>query len=534
MSDRTYLKHDSKKAILAATSVLEGFAIKKEGTALSLLQDFLLAPFSRKSREEKEKKRAVIKETVLHALGILKDHQRALEKMQSGSNEERSIATSAKKALAKVIEAAHGDADLSKWISHFEGMPSLQELKSHHFGLFSENSKDAGNRIKQTFNEHILSPLHDDLILAKEIDILRMKAHTLMLAETSFNNRQELISSIQKGSTTFILDPQTQISKLQMTVTLYPNIEIQISGSFQRHCAKRPSLPLTDTFKLTYKKQNGCFPTPSQYTGWSLSYPLISTATTLYQQHQKVLPTISPYNPDNSLVELSKLLKAKQTICNSIKEKLLPLHRTLALALIQSDIEHDSTAHFVNLYFDELSLSEAPLDTLETVYQAINARFIIQPFLALQQEWSEKQTAEEMQKASPSERLQLASSLLNGYFESNLQSSTDEDMTRLIHLLAKNLWPAAHDIILQHLSKPFNFSAPMLDTFAQKIQALAYRQLAFFIDEIQNNKDLAAIEKNILNEFESAISLLNAPSIEAVNDPFCHLVKELERQHSSK
>lgn len=504
-------KYSEKKPPLEGTSeALKHFkkTIRQIGTLF--LGKFLGSPSEATPVKEGE---------LSKALETIKNHYLLIEKLKSGSDDDKKLARLALESIHSYNEHVEANAPSPKWSDKIARFLSKGELSTplpsgeKKLQLPFTATTDIGKK-RQTVDKlqhafakiaFVLDPPKEastkEKISATEVDLFRMKAITL-LRDHKLKVKRE---SVQKAPIILLSDDTDhEVISLFQTISPFPGETIELKGKFKRipgH-SERP-IPLSDSFHLTTSSTQTGFPHPSQYYGWSLAVQLIPICphrleimthfSTLQERRKEIANALLPMGHLNEIGK--ELLKLKKETFDAHKEKLLPLHQTLYETILHLSLHGDFSTDPISRYFDLLASLPYAYDYLSDTNAIINEKFIKIPYNQLQEA---RLTAPAFLKNRNDTQRFLLEKIQEQ--EEKLKKESEEavnDFERYtldyILLMGKALANGIVPIILQELSENLSFAPPLLDEFSRLLQYSAYKQMMAFLDEL--NQELPAQEE---------------------------------------
>lgn len=546
----------------------------------SLARALLSAIFSRKVRTQFHQNKLAVQEIVMQAIDEVKRNHMVIERLKAGSPEEQALAASTLHAIDRynsiIEQARRTPADwsnrLSKFLTKYAGLTIDEEFHANRIDLPKhptsfviapkENADGIRGKINSTFQHHVkaiatteqagfkavqLTDIIASPLSQQEADLLRMKAHTL-LRQHGFRLKSmaEMLQEIKSAPINTIMDSENNIANLTLKLLLLPGTFVEIHGAFQRNLEQKiQSTPIPGSFHLALRASQTGFPTPFQYTGWSLGDALIPhyphrldqmpLFKAIYKRKQDAVMTLQPGEP--FFENARNLWKSKMQV---FSDEILQLHRILNLSIISAAFEQHAAIdaeQTLHLFFDHVEKHETPVEYLSNTYQTINDYVIARPY-ALMNEWwlashdaDPKTARKELQEKLKEDWTHVQ--LLLKKEAGNSQSEFTKPSLDYVLLMGELLHTPIHAILLQYFSETLRCAPPLLTDFEQKLQAAALRQMCVFLDEIEHVRDITPEEK-VKKLLLADIALFKADSFDNLEIPERHLVDEFEVYFNSR
>lgn len=561
-SDGTTIKKRTAIAILTAITTLQEFTQKKQNPKKnSIIQNIILPFFSQKRRDRERDAHLMEHRAILDAVHTIQSNHLFLAKFNEGGNDEEKqlaeLALTTVNSFNAVVEK--GNQYTALWNRFLSHQPTeLQKIEISHFisvqkprhTLIQKKIRDAFLSQLMLENTHTTATL-----MTSEGDAIRLKAMCLLRQkgyQPSFKTWSDALAAIESAPIQVNLDAQTRIATLSMQLIPVPGTIIKIIGSFQRHHdSSLPSTPLRNSFQLMLHADQTGFPQPAQYTGWALSDVLLP----FYPHHLKQVPLFrSLYTrkettrvllmPDGKLVEKAqKLHQIKTQTFNKNTAIFIQKHRNLVEAILRAapkewlpEHQHD----IIESYFNYLKNHPTPFQCLSTTYHVISQRFLVLPFNKLIDAWLE----DHLPALFDQDSLIVQHAVTEIFEQERLfqmgELHTEEEETALsneraplafIAMLGNIFGQAGQAICLQYLSEPLGYAPPLLNDFAQKIQAAAFGQLHSFLNELEWSEQETnpnVVMANWEKGMQADLELFKADSIESVTSEASEIVDEFE------
>lgn len=508
----------------------------------------LIGPlFSGQRRREQAKKIEELKQAVLNARDIVQSHSALIVKFQEGDETQRKLAFYALAAIQRynaVISRSDPGASASYEVYNYERKHLLsdEEIKRqpielpHALSIKFDSHADAHpahkmfQAISQTFPNVeakkasvSICPTHKKK-LQFMIDTFHMKAIRMMQTHLSQSNAMADIVPIVKG-TPLEIDEESnpELIAMQQLLEVGPGFFVRMSGCFKRHATdpKFLTMPMLDSFRLSFQMTHTGFPYPSQHAGWSLSdswveaYPLRPDQVPLFQkvnQRKKQLAQQLLY--DQSVIQKARhLAKLKRAIFDQHRALFLPLFRRIQE--VCSPCVSQSRNEIFEAFFKELEQAASPFDLLVQAEQQMQDLFIKNPIQALEEEWlSAESTA--LRSGTPQEKFHAACERFDFYYRNVLEQFKPATPC-LAYVLQRGtlLARSFQSIGLQYLSEKIGFSPPLLNSFERRLQQCAFQQLITFLEECESQlqiTDSEQIKQHLLHAWSNDLEILKGSS----------------------
>lgn len=555
-----------------------GGLIAKKGKPLErvigLAKHFIIPLFSDQARSEREKKLIKIKEEILKARDVIQSHSSLIDKLKNGDQNQQKLAESALNAIQRYNSVV--ELDYSSWSTkydfyNFERNQILldEEIKGQPIELpyiFSVSFEShAANQPAQKSLKELgeafldksikkacvnLTPIHKKSTQFM-FDTFRMKALRMIQQHLSqHHSTAEIIRLIKQTPIEMNEENPSVYSPVIMRQILeeVPGSKIVLTGSFTRPAAdsKFLSMPILEDFHFASHLEHVGFPYPSQHTGWALSeklvesFPLRADSTPTFQQiDQKRKRLAHALLYDNAFIQKSRrLYQAKRSAFNQDQESFLSLHHDLQMAIIKaSEKEHHESGSVLDRFYASVQEAPSAFDVLNATQRKLNDLLIKMPAQKLQEEWLEAPRSF-LRKGNYQEKLLQAVQLMNTEHKKVLSLlNLENPLDAYIHYMGKIVGAASQKIILQYFSEKIGFAPPVLDDFEQKIQACAFQQLVEFINQFEQEMELASpiqIQEGMKSHYKKDIALFKMESIEELNQMPAKIVQELEVYFTSR
>ena len=557
-------QHDLKNSFLL-TKIHFSFS-----DTIDLAKYFISSIFSEKARHLLNVKKSQLQKEVSKAIDTLKSHYLLIQKFKKGSPAEQQLAIAAISAIQnynemmslqkkkktswsqRAISFLYHKSGLSIDKSFFDqkiNLPisALEYSEAKKFSLMTDSPLTLTN--SQKISSFLPFDFNKDISI-READAFRVKAISLLKAHSNrFLSVSDQLNSVKITPIQTLPTDSSTIISMSQTLNPLPGEKIVLKGLFRRE-EENTSTPIPESFELSSAAEQNGYPYPSQHTGWALSDVLIPYCPLefdelplfyrLYEEKAYIAKELLPKGRFN--LKAKELLKAKKEFFEQNSVDLLEQHKKFNLALLKiapHSVQLENPNEKIHLFFENVST----FDLFSKTNEVIVTEFITRPYQILQDFWFEYRHPG-LLCTQPKKRFQEALAILQAASDEasrNLKSKNDQSelllersITDYIICMGSLLAPACHKIILQHLSEIMGFSPPMLDDYEIRIQALAYKQLIEFHQQIHSSKANEDIFEFFTNQLTSDFHIVNLPSYEKLPDSFLILINELEVYYNSK
>jgi hypothetical protein len=353
----------------------------------------------------------------------------------------------------------------------------------------------------------------------QEVDAFRMKAITTIrnygFPSTSLSEALKAMREAPVQGTTNNCSTDSTIVTFRQTLEPFPGETIVLEGSFNRNAHNAvSSVPIPDSFKLYSKSSQTGFPHPLQHNGWGLSDKILPPCPdalerlplyrVLFEQKRKIAMSLLPHGW--RLPHAKLLMEIKLNVFETHKTELLALHQRLAQSLANAaGVEKNNPIQdIIRNLFKHLKDEPNAIERLSHAYQCIAEVYCSRPSEQLQHQWLEMKTSDTWQSMEPQHRLESATHLLQNALTQSIQTLREGDLAYFSapvadYILAMGdlIGDAARELILQYMSEKMGYEPEALTTFAQKIQANAFKQLMSFLVDMEFDRELSDEERRI-------------------------------------
>ena len=523
--------------------------------------------FSPDRRKEQAKKLDELKQALLNARDIIQSHSALIIKFKEGDEAQRKLADYALSAIQRynAVVAHHRTRQTAKYdVYNYErkSLLSDEEIKGkpiilpHSLSIKFDSHPDIHPAYKMFREMHQANPSKAEnksavapgpthkKTLQFMIDTFHMKAIRMMQTHLSQQNSMADIVSIVKCAPLDIdAESNPDLIAMQQSVQVGPGFNILVSGCFKRNRSDPQflSMPILDSFRLTFQLTHTGFPYPSQHTGWALSdawaqaYPLRPDQVPLFQkidERKKLLAQQLLY--DQTFIQKArKRAKIKREVFDQHRHLFLPLHDQLQQTLHRGF----SRKAACQAFFKELQQAPSPFDLLFQTEQQMQDLLMCQPIRALEEEWLGNE-ATLLRTGTPQEKFYAACERLT-YFQKRAFETLDQTLPQHAYMIAQGevLGRAFQSIGLQYQSEKMGFCPPLLNEFERQLQLCAFRQLLNFMEECENLSDVSEpsqIKKDLLDSWTQDLKIFQTPSIEKEHHLLFAIVDELEVYFNSR
>lgn len=459
-----------------AIQTLEKFtALKPE--KLSLNRTFKLA---------NENVSATILQAIQH---VRRYHRFVTEKLPKGTPKQQQLA---ERALGS-IQRYNAMAEEMRGTKSWKG--KIQRFFIQNSGLdFLEEKIVLPNKEDPVTGKisSIQSVNFQPVVRQEERDLFRAKAISLLSKNGS--KVSDLLPALHNSpifaQVNETVIPESSTITLSQAISPLPGETLIVRGSFTRSKnARNGCVPLPETFEITASSHQTGFPHhPSLYTGWAMPHVLIPEHL-LHPKRAKMVSELLKKKNEASLklmpngewnTRAKDLLHKRRRLFNENRETFLELHRKLVKHLIGCEFIGEFSFNF---------------DELCELYHAVNQIVARIPYERLMHTWMDRQS-HELQSLSPNKRYHAAETILKREVKIQLKESAQP---ALVVKMVERLQEAYHKILLQAVAEIMDIPAPALDGRAEVLQAVLYRQLEAFIEELKEGKVMLRenLEKDI-------------------------------------
>jgi hypothetical protein len=527
--------------------------------------------FSDQVRQEQEKKLGELKRAILQARDIIQSHSALIEKFKEGDDSQRKLAEYALLAIQRynaVVAQGYLSGTIKYDVYNYERHCLLldQEIKGqqielpHTVSIKYESHPDAHpahkmlKELSQTLligavkkTSSIICPTHKKT-LQFMIDTFHMKAIRLMQSHLSQHNSMAEILQLVK-QTTLEIDEESgaDLINMRQLIEVGPGFFILVTGCFKRNLTdpKFMTMPLLDSFRLSFQLTHSGFPFPSQHTGWALAdkwveaYPLRADQVPLFQQvDQRKKRLNQQLLFDQAFIQKARqYAKLKREVFDQHRDIFLPWHRQLQHALKQSVSKGEETDLVLEAFYQEATHAPSAFDLLVQTQQQLLDLFIREPMKALQEEWLGAGSTP-LRIGSSQEKFQIACQRLERYRD-QAKERLDPNNSRHAYILQQGilLGKTFQSIGLQYQSEKMRFSPPLLNDFERRLQACAFQQLLSFMDECEQRLDVVdpdQIKEDLVNAWSTDLKFFVVANIEEEACLPIALIDELEVYFNSR
>ena len=327
-----------------------------------------------------------------------------------------------------------------------------------------------------------------------------------------------------------------------------PGFHILVTGCFNRLLSdsKFMSMPILDSFRISFQLTHTGFPYPSQHTGWALSdhwinaHPLRPDQVPLFQQVDERRKRLTHHLlfDQQTAQHACRQARAKREVFDLHRDLFLPLHHRCQLALKQGMLhEIDTVDPVLEAFYQEAAQAPSAFDLIVQTQEQISALFIQQPFQSLEEEWLGTAFTP-LRTRSPQEKFQTACLRLEQR-RSQAQGQVQAIGPCRAYILQQGylLGKAFQPIGLQYESEKMGFSPPLLSDFERKLQAVAFQQLLTFVTHVESGLDVGSLDKikqELLRDWSRDVDLLSMATIEEDRLLPSKIVDELEMYFNSR
>lgn len=529
---------------------------------IGLAQCYIFPLFSDQAKLDQEKKLKQIKQEILQARDTLKSHASLIEKLKQGDEREKKLAASALDMIN------HYNAVISQNHSSVASKYDFYNYERHCLLLDSE-IKDQAIELPQTFSrkfdshpspsvQKTIKDLSAALMIGQNktfnsthkkpdqfmIDTFKMKSiRMLQSSPTLLGSKNEMIGLVKHTPIDILEENLDQITMRQM-LEYCPGFNILLTGSFRRpgQDNKLMSMPILEDLRLSSEISHSGSPYPAQHTGAAFSgklteaNPLRSEQVPLFllfaQRKTKLAYALlhDPIYIDRSRHQF----KMTKELFDRQRQDFLTLQKDFHLLLIQErGNTRPEAIQDLNAFFDYLARAPSPFMVLSQAQQRINDFFIKDPSHKLEEEWLTAGTP--LRNGNPQEKYQFTKLILQESRNEAFKSS-HQPIDNYVKTMGDILGQASQAIILQYFSEKIGYAPPMLSDFERKLQACAFRQTEWLINEYDNpvNLDEKHFTEHLKSKCRTDIKILESTTIDDLNLNAALLTNSLEIYFNSR
>lgn len=521
---------------------------------MTLASSYIGPIFSESWRREQAKKLEVLKQAILNARDIIQSHSALIIKFKEGNDSQRKLADYALAAIQRyntVVSKSHEDtAKHDVYNYERQRLLSDEEIKGrpielpHTLSIKFDSHPDAHPAYKmfkemsQTGSKTsvMICPTHKKR-LQFMIDTFHMKANRMLHTHLNQQNAMaDIVPVVKEAPLQIDEESNPDTIGMQKVLEVGPGFSLYVTGSFKKNGTdpKFLTMPILDSFRLSFQLTHSGFPYPSQHTGWALAdkwveaFPLRLDQVPLFQKTDQRKKRLAQHLlHDQSLIQKARRrAKLKRDVFDQNRDIFIPQFYRL-----QQELNDDFSScdkKVIEAFKKELENAPSSFDLLSQTEQKIQNLFIQQPLKALEEEWLETQPTL-LRKGTSHEKLHAACKKME---ETRTLVSKDSHSPYLIQQ-GLFLGSAYQSIGLQYQSERMGFSPPLLSDFERRLQLCAFQQLLSFLDECENRIDVLdphLIKEEMLIAWEKDIAILKG----AVDDSALAIVDELEFYFNSR
>lgn len=547
-----------------------GRLIAEEKSCLRKIVDlayYYIGPFfSNQLRKEREKRLFELKKAILRARDVIQSHSALIEKFKEGDEAQRKLAESALLTIQRynAIVAQDTSKNFKSKTYHYERRQLLldQEIRGRKIEcprvvsvkyeshpdccypahkMLKELSQALSMGATSKDNQSISSTHKKNIPFM--IDTFQMKA--IRMIETHLQKPiAEIVPLVKQTLPEIDENSAADFIRMQQLIEAESGLVILVTGCFKRNesHSKFLTMPILDSFRLSFQLTHTGFPYPSQHTGWALAdqwveaSPLWIDQTPSFQQiNQRKKSLAHRLLFDWAFIQkIRQHFKIKRDIFDQNRHIFLPLHYQIQQALHQG-VASEEAKQLLHLFYKEVECAPSVFDVLVQTQQQILDIFIKQPIQALEEKWLE--AASPLRTGSCYEKFQAACLMFERYRQQVREQFDLTDICQTYVLQQGILLNKAFQYIaLQYQSEKMGFPPPFLNVFERKLQACAFQQLAAFLNEYEQDLDVLdpiQIKKNLLSGYNKDLEILQTKTGDENAAPFA-IVKELEHYFNSR
>ena len=519
--------------------------------------------FSDQVRQEQEKNLKEIKQAILQAKDIVQSHSALIEEFKEGDDAQRSLAAYALSTIQRyntIVSQDPSAATIKYDMYNYERHRLLldQEIKGQQIELphtisvkydSHPDSHPAQKMLKELSQTLLLGAVKKtNLTVASThkktlqfmIDTFRMKAIRMVQTHmTGENVVVDILPLVRQGAVEIDGESSADLIMMRQLIEIGPGTFILVSGCFKKNLSDPQflTMPILDSFRLSFQLTHSGFPYPSEYTGWALAdkltdvFPLRPDQVPCFQKvNQRKKRLAHRLLFDTSFIQKARRrVEVKRKVFNQHLDLFLPLHLQLQQILQKHQPQVENWS--LEAFYSEVSQASSPFDKLVKSQQQLLDLFVRHPIKSLEEEWLSDE-ATPLRLGSSTERFQYACQRLEDYRKKGLEQL---DLANMQHHYIRQqgllLGKAFQAIGLQYQSEKMGFSPPLLNDFERKLQACAFQQLITFMDECENQLEILdpdQIKTDLLNAWNKDIHLFQFATVEESGSSFVSIVDELE------
>lgn len=416
--------------------------------------------------------------------------------------------------------------------------------------LMSGMKQQAGNiRIQQAFQTQVAELManhkNDPIVkvFQNEHDAFRMKV--ISEFEKEGIPRNLIADLINKNPIQITSSKDEEVLFFNQMIKTLPGEVYQAKIEFEKSKINPRSKispgsydPRPGSFELEPISIQKGFPHPSQNNGWAFCDELIPALPhrieqlphlqSLLEQRKNTALALLPRGKLN--LHAKRLLVRKKHCFNAHIPFFRELHVEIArnlLSLDNNDLSVKEQSILERFFWD----SKFNFDYLSNAYNLMNEIYFVRPFYHLQDVRID-QSEPDLLTGSKEVRFHTAERILKEQAkatEKELAGKPGDSQTDYILLLGRKLAEAGDKILLQYHSEILGFSPPFLGKREKTVQAIVYKQLSSFVDEL--NREIGEVKDMMFKCLENELMILEDYTLDSRS---MEIVTELEEYYKKR
>lgn len=564
-------KQDPLFALQKAINKLEQFSQDPKGSPLLLIKEDKLLELARSFFNSNIKDQYRIrKQELREAIDIIRRHYLLLEKLKTGTAEQKKLASSAFSVITNFNSLIADAQKIPLWtkkvadfLCRHQGFETNEDLKEYQITL-PETTFLTMKAVQTTKSDSwqkvdILRERLEPQVIPtqQETDAFIMKGITLLKEVEKFQfiprlelgemlRKQPILTRMSKAPN----DESKIVVNFQQILKPIPGYLISIEGSFLRS-SELKNFSIPQAFHTEVRSFHLGFPYPSQHTGWALpgqvlpDFPIRLKEMPLFESLFNKKESISrSIRETNNLVE--KIYNYQKCISKAFyaeKERFISLHLQLFTALLSAGGAKKDLP-IVNHFFSQLAKESHPFEKLVQTMECINDIYVGIPFTHLHEEWLENNQSA-VRDENPTKRMQAIKQILKKEIQkanaeiSMQRENTNESLHRasldFVEVLGNLIGNSLMSLFLQYMSEKMKFPPPELTVFEKKLQICGIMQISSFIQKIQDSVEEKKLQGELEKLIQEEIDLFKKPSIPKLKfKPYYCFVEEFERYYKGR
>lgn len=506
----------------AASDALNQYVIKRERGKKSPFRAFvsyILSKLSKDYRENENNKLLLEHKKIRELSDEIRVHSASFPILEQGSPEQSKLAADVKEAVEKFNQKKGQEISIfNKSMEDKKNLVASPILLHHRLTCqkMVVGSADFNQLFVSTFrnpNSHDYKPTQND------IDSFKMKAKKLMEKEGLL---PEVIQEILKSPICYKIGEWVKEEKKQPLIEFHLRFarlgdEVEIKGAFLRETQHQSmySIPIPESFRLTYTSTQSGSPSPELHTGVGFPDWFIPTSPlrmeclkdlfSLYEQKNQLAQDL--FNQIVVKKKANTLFKKKKLEFQNNKEAYISAQHTLCALMIAKAPKEallPETEKTIEDFFASLSSSICAYELLGDCYHSIIELFLDGPYHKIQKAWITG-SHPTLVDSVPEVRLNAIKSLYKVQIEEALQityqkyteaqSQHEKNMWSFIRCMGYLLGVASESLLLLEQSEKCRFKPPMLTDYESMLLSFAFKQMIEFFEEMKNHSSISLIEQ---------------------------------------